>query len=153
MQWCEGMIQSLILIGSHDHVSDFFNQNHSILNRFQENILFQIILWEGNLLSRKLMFHRSICFSFLIRKRSILLQSDSIETTLVPPGVRAQLICELNSVKTHFIDVMMHKLRGFHGLNLDLHLRQLDDWILQSDSRYLRPFLILQIEKSVFWQN
>ena len=153
MQWCQGMIQSLIPIGLHDHVSVFFNQNHWILNRFQENILFQIILWEGNLLSRKLMFHRSICFSFLIRKRSILLQSDSIETTLVPPGVRAQLICELNSVKTHFIDVMMHKLRGFHGLNLDLHLRQLDDWILQSDSRYLRPFLILQIEKSVFWQN
>ena len=56
------------------------NQNHSILNRFSENILFQIILWEGNLLSLKLMFHRSICFSFLIRKCSILLQSDSIET-------------------------------------------------------------------------
>ena len=33
----------------------------------------------------------------------------------------------LNFIKTHFIDVMMHKLRGFHGLNLDLHLRQLDD--------------------------
>ena len=34
MQWWQGMIQSLILIGSHDHVSDFFNQNHSILNQF-----------------------------------------------------------------------------------------------------------------------
>ena len=34
---------------------------------------------------------------------------------------------KLNFIKTHFIDVMMHKLRGFHGLNLDLHLRQLDD--------------------------
>ena len=32
---------------------------------------------------------------------------------------------KMNLKKTHFIDVMMHKLRGFH--NLDLRLRQLDD--------------------------
>ena len=152
------------------------------------------------MLYQKLMFHQSICYSFLTRKRSILLQCDSSDTKLVwnlsfikwsrlwsslytlkskvfrkshkvgsmmdpslhvwyltyfityqnhPPGpycserrftTRAprehQLIFKLNFIKTHFIDVMMHKLRGFHGLDLDLHLRQLDDWILQSDSRY-----------------
>ena len=48
----------------------------------------------------------------------------------------ATLNSKLNLKKTHFIDVMMHKLRGFH--NLDLRLRQLDDWrFLQEHENHL----------------
>ena len=76
-----------------------------------------------------------------------------ISTLRVRALLKIFFLVKMNFLKTHFIDVMMHKLRGSHGLNMVLHLRELDDWIIQSDSRYMRLILILKIEKNGIKKN
>ena len=151
MQWCLGKIHIGLAEEINRHVSA--NENRLIWIQSKRKFYFKLYHGKATFFIKNWCFFNRYAFlswpglvqkniQVIFHKKNNVMYEDRTRCGAIKSLDElnsATLNSKLNLKKTHFIDVMMHKLRGFH--NLDLRLRQLDDWrfLQEPGNHFLEP--------------